>query len=62
MIIKRLKDKSIYHNWFAWRPVKIEAEKSLVWLETVERRKCRWDGGSYWEYKRLGTIREEEKL
>jgi hypothetical protein len=27
-----------WHEWFAWHPIFIEHE--LVWLETVERKRC----------------------
>lgn len=41
-----------WHPWFAWRPIRIDDQ--LVWLETIERKRChRFDLGFYewWEYR-----------
>jgi hypothetical protein len=35
-----------WHPWFAWHPVKV-APMVLVWLETVERRRCL----GFWDYR-----------
>ncbi len=32
----KLKDKTIAHKWFAWRPVVIN--NTLIWLEFVNRK------------------------
>jgi hypothetical protein len=29
------KDKTVWHKWFAWRPVKVD--EVWVWGETIER-------------------------
>jgi len=46
-----IKDKTKWHDWFAWRPVKITKNNGNPcnewrWLETVERLKFYWIGFS----------------
>ncbi len=45
LLLKKTADKSVWHRWFAWRPVTIEDSVSpyrydhyIVWLEYVQRR------------------------
>ena len=33
---ERIDAKKQWHNWFAWRPVRVRGE--IVWLELIERR------------------------
>lgn len=40
---------SQWHDWFAWRPVKV-GDYECRWLEVVER-KCEWLGAWDGEYK-----------
>lgn len=45
---KRLRE---WHNWFAWRPVRINRE--IVWLETIQRSGLLRDRPyekSYWKW------------
>lgn len=44
-------EKQQWHDWFAWRPVRVEYG-GCRWLETVERRGSRWLGSWLdWEYR-----------
>lgn len=47
-----------WHQWFAWYPVNFRTDEGRileVWLETIERKRCRqlhWDGSDeWWEYR-----------
>lgn len=47
-----------WHDWFAWRPVRVEVATGSfrrVWLERIQRRKVLWIGNSgmlcIWDYK-----------
>lgn len=57
-------DYSLWHLWFAWRPVTITGSNTRVWLEWIQRRHQQakyWDEinstNGWWEY-RLGIGRE----
>lgn len=41
-----------WHDWFAWRPVRVSADY-VAWLEVVRRARFKWSGG--WIY----MVREE---
>lgn len=47
-------DKSLWHRWYAWRPVKV-GEDDWRWLEYVRRKGeyFNWPGDSYWRYEYL---------
>ena len=46
----RLRGKHLWHNWFAWHPVRVPtygrmSGQTLVWLQFVRRKgKYRWGG------------------
>ena len=46
--------KTIWHPWFAWRPIRLAA--GYVWFRWIERRlvlldTSRWDYLAEWEYR-----------
>lgn len=52
VINARAKRVSVWHDWFAWRPIRT-GNRQCVWLETVKR--IRVDGGynGWWDYREL---------
>lgn len=45
--------KLIWHDWFAWRPVRV-ADNDCRWLETIARRgniEYTYEGTRYWNYE-----------
>ena len=43
-----------WHRWFAWRPVRVNPTKQMVWLEWVERKAHYWKHSpnyAYTEYR-----------
>ena len=53
MLIK-LKNKTQWHRWFAWYPIRIEGK--LIWLRFVERQVGyyeNWGGGYTWKNYRI---------
>jgi len=52
----RIKEKEVWHKWFAWHPVRIkitpDGDSKKVWLEYVYRcgvYECSW-GDCYWQW------------
>ena len=42
-----------WHDWFAWRPVRVSDTEKLWWI-TVQRKgehRYDWEGTSYWDYE-----------
>jgi len=48
--IRETADKTQWHHWFAWHPVRTDA--GVVFMETVLRRYHLEYADEYWEYKR----------
>jgi len=53
-------EKSKWHRWFAWYPVKIrnyykDGNHKVIWLEYIERQECRdyVCPEGYWTYRDL---------
>lgn len=46
---------SEWHDWFAWRPVRV-GSRDCRWLEVVERRAASfgWENEPYWHYREKG--------
>lgn len=56
-------DYRLWHNWFAWRPVKTDT--GWVWFETIKRRGA-WcvstDPIWNWRYARLDATLDNEPM
>ena len=57
----RAESQSLWHRWFAWRPIVMKIDGGLeywVWLERVERK---WSHGKYgkthWRYRPVAAER-----
>ncbi|QWY83607.1 hypothetical protein [Rhizobium phage RHph_X2_26] len=48
---RRRRAAIVWHEWFAWFPVRVSGDE-FAWLETVSRRRAeeRW-GETYWLYR-----------
>lgn len=54
------RDKMVWHDWFAWRPILLQTNDqrwNLIWLETIQRKNIGpgaaiGDNG-HWEYAEL---------
>lgn len=53
--VKVVPDLTQWHDWYAWRPVRIHAGKSRmyvwVWRVTIERKLKYWSEGCDKEYR-----------
>ena len=62
--LRSYKNKTVWHKWFAWRPITIQegpyGRRWLVWLETVVRRR-EWIsmGDWWWDYKAKAEVKDE---
>lgn len=51
-----MKGKFDWHKWFAWRPVVIQNKDktwSLIWLETLERKRICMHDHFTWDYREI---------
>ena len=51
----KFRARQMWHNWFAWHPIRIPARgQCMVWFETVQRKSVdpsiAWEGDICWNY------------
>lgn len=58
--IERRANRKEWHNWFAWRPVKLQTETEIAWLHHIERKQisvCK--SSTYYEYEWIYRRKKE---
>ena len=52
---EKIDAKEVWHDWFAWHPVRLGTTHDCRWLETIQRKGkfvCYWHDSYWdWEYK-----------